>query len=246
MLAPVEITLLTCASQARRLPRRPSPALGIQNKPLPPSAQQSTTNSPNHPSLHPPPAGPAAHPTLGKPRQHLAEQTSNNPPRPQNLDMADAAPAKKIWLASNDNATIEVDRVVAERSMLIKNLLEDTGDDSISQENPIPIPNLGLASCRSARPRSRRGPSIPDAARRSTRPFSGRSSSGASTTRATLSLPPTTITTLVRRRPTSKSGTRSSCRWTRRCSSRSFSYANPHSGAAPRSLSIPCVFAPAC
>lgn len=34
------------------------------------------------------------------------------------------------------------DRVVAERSMLIKNMLEDVGDDSIRQDNPIPIPNV--------------------------------------------------------------------------------------------------------
>jgi S-phase kinase-associated protein 1 len=57
--------------------------------------------------------------------------------------MAESAP-KKVWLASNDNATIEVERVVAERSMLIKNLLEDTGDDAISQSNPIPIPNVSF------------------------------------------------------------------------------------------------------
>jgi len=59
--------------------------------------------------------------------------------------MSDAAPPKKIWLGSNDNATIEVERAVAERSMLIKNLLEDTGDENISQSNPIPIPNVSLA-----------------------------------------------------------------------------------------------------
>ena len=58
--------------------------------------------------------------------------------------MSDAAPPKKIWLGSNDNATIEVERAVAERSMLIKNLLEDTGDDTISASNPIPIPNVCL------------------------------------------------------------------------------------------------------
>lgn len=81
--------------------------------------------------------------------------------------MADSTAASKIWLASNDNAQIEVgkfsrhrgrivrlalstalrmlmnfpDRAVAERSMLIKNMLEDVGDESISQDTPIPIPN---------------------------------------------------------------------------------------------------------
>jgi S-phase kinase-associated protein 1 len=62
--------------------------------------------------------------------------------------MSDSAGAKKIWLASNDNATIEVERAVAERSMLIKNLLDDTGDDAISASNPIPIPNVNEAVLR--------------------------------------------------------------------------------------------------
>jgi S-phase kinase-associated protein 1 len=85
--------------------------------------------------------------------------------------MATDAPAQKVWLASNDSATIEVgtfrdvgtavdpfpeapsrnkanpvfaDRVVAERSMLIKNMLDDVGDEMIRQDNPIPIPNVRL------------------------------------------------------------------------------------------------------
>jgi hypothetical protein len=37
---------------------------------------------------------------------------------------------------------MSADRVVAERSMLIKNMLEDVGDESIRQDNPIPIPNV--------------------------------------------------------------------------------------------------------
>ncbi|KAL2213612.1 E3 ubiquitin ligase SCF complex, Skp subunit [Sarocladium strictum] len=56
--------------------------------------------------------------------------------------------AQKVWLASNDAATIEVDRVVAERSMLIKNMLDDVGDESIRQDNPIPIPNVNEAVLR--------------------------------------------------------------------------------------------------
>lgn len=32
--------------------------------------------------------------------------------------------------------------------MLIKNMLEDVGDDAISQENPIPIPNVCVAASR--------------------------------------------------------------------------------------------------
>ncbi|KAG6038094.1 E3 ubiquitin ligase complex SCF subunit scon-3 [Claviceps citrina] len=56
--------------------------------------------------------------------------------------MAEEGSVRKVWLVSNDNATIEVDRVVAERSMLIKNMLDDLGDESISPTNPIPIPNV--------------------------------------------------------------------------------------------------------
>ncbi|SPO02756.1 probable SKP1 - kinetochore protein complex CBF3, subunit D [Cephalotrichum gorgonifer] len=58
--------------------------------------------------------------------------------------MADPKPvtSRKTWLASNDGVVKEVDRAVAERSMLIKNMLEDLGDESISKDNPIPIPNV--------------------------------------------------------------------------------------------------------
>ncbi|CEI38979.1 hypothetical protein FVEN_g10062 [Fusarium venenatum] len=62
--------------------------------------------------------------------------------------MSESTSVEKIWLASNDSAVIEVDRVVAERSMLIKNMLEDVGDDSITQANPIPIPNVNEAVLR--------------------------------------------------------------------------------------------------
>jgi S-phase kinase-associated protein 1 len=62
--------------------------------------------------------------------------------------MAAAKTEQKIYLASNDNATIEVDRDVADRSMLIKNMLEDIGDENISQSNPIPIPNVNEAILR--------------------------------------------------------------------------------------------------
>ncbi|KAM7185663.1 Skp1 family, dimerization domain containing protein [Rhypophila sp. PSN 637] len=46
-----------------------------------------------------------------------------------------------ITLQSNDNAMIPVERCVAERSMLIKNMIEDLGDEMITNE-PIPIPNV--------------------------------------------------------------------------------------------------------
>jgi len=48
---------------------------------------------------------------------------------------------QKVTLASNEGSHIEVDRVVAERSMLIKNLIDDLGDDAIAN-SPIPIPNV--------------------------------------------------------------------------------------------------------
>ncbi|CAF3440511.1 E3 ubiquitin ligase complex SCF subunit scon-3 [Fusarium graminearum] len=61
--------------------------------------------------------------------------------------MSESTSPQKVWLASNDSANIEVDRVVAERSMLIKNMLEDVGDE-ITQGNPIPIPNVNEAVLR--------------------------------------------------------------------------------------------------
>ncbi|KAG6001575.1 E3 ubiquitin ligase complex SCF subunit scon-3, partial [Claviceps pusilla] len=62
--------------------------------------------------------------------------------------MAETSPAQKVWLESNDHATIEVDRVVIERSMLIKTMLDDLGDESISPTNAIPIPNVNEAVLR--------------------------------------------------------------------------------------------------
>ncbi|KAI1020497.1 hypothetical protein LB504_010177 [Fusarium proliferatum] len=62
--------------------------------------------------------------------------------------MSDSTSTQKVWLASNDSAIIEVDRVVAERSMLIKNMLEDIGDEGINAGNPIPIPNVNEAVLR--------------------------------------------------------------------------------------------------
>ncbi|KAH7038222.1 S-phase kinase-associated protein 1A [Microdochium trichocladiopsis] len=53
--------------------------------------------------------------------------------------MADSAPVK-IKLQSNDQHLIEVDQQVAERSLLIKNMLEDLGDAAVGQT--IPIPNV--------------------------------------------------------------------------------------------------------
>ena len=75
-----------------------------------------------------------------------------------------ATEVQKVTLTSNEGSTIEVgtsplpksqhrlcqrrpcsnrltDRPVAERSMLIKNLIEDLGDEAIAS-SPIPIPNV--------------------------------------------------------------------------------------------------------
>jgi len=51
-----------------------------------------------------------------------------------------AAESTKITLVSNDGAEVTVDRQVAERSMLIKNMMEDLGDAAMT--NAVPIPNV--------------------------------------------------------------------------------------------------------
>ncbi|KAK7940883.1 Skp1 family- dimerization domain-containing protein [Apiospora aurea] len=45
-----------------------------------------------------------------------------------------------VRLQSNDNQVMDVDKAVAERSLLIKNMLEDLGDAAASEI--IPIPNV--------------------------------------------------------------------------------------------------------
>ncbi|KAK4192023.1 Skp1 family, dimerization domain-containing protein [Podospora australis] len=47
----------------------------------------------------------------------------------------------QISLMSNDGTTIRVDRAVAERSILIKNLIDDLGEDSVADQ-AIPINNV--------------------------------------------------------------------------------------------------------
>ena len=46
---------------------------------------------------------------------------------------------KKVKITTSDGAPLETDRDVAERSILIKNLLEDLGGDN---DEAIPIPNV--------------------------------------------------------------------------------------------------------
>lgn len=52
---------------------------------------------------------------------------------------ANSAP-KTVTLKANDGLEITVDREVAERSMLIKNLLEDLGN--MAFDTPVPLPNV--------------------------------------------------------------------------------------------------------
>ncbi|ATZ47913.1 Bcskp1 [Botrytis cinerea B05.10] len=54
--------------------------------------------------------------------------------------------ATTIKLVSNDNVEVVVERSVAERSMLIKNMLDDLGDGVL--ETPVPIPNVNEAVLR--------------------------------------------------------------------------------------------------
>lgn len=52
---------------------------------------------------------------------------------------APAEDKKQVTLTTSDQVEIKVDREVAERSILIKNLLEDLGGDT---QEAIPIPNV--------------------------------------------------------------------------------------------------------
>ena len=54
---------------------------------------------------------------------------------------ADAATAKAtVKLQSSDNQILTVEKDVAERSILIKNMIDDVGDEAITEA--IPIPNV--------------------------------------------------------------------------------------------------------
>jgi len=60
--------------------------------------------------------------------------------------MSTEAKVTTITLVSNDNVAIDVERPVAERSMLVKNMMEDLGDAAIG--TPVPIPNVNEAVLR--------------------------------------------------------------------------------------------------
>jgi S-phase kinase-associated protein 1 len=44
----------------------------------------------------------------------------------------------KVTLTSSDNTNFSVEKAVAERSVLLKNMLEDVGES----DTPIPLPNV--------------------------------------------------------------------------------------------------------
>jgi hypothetical protein len=67
-------------------------------------------------------------------QQHTIEDTHIN----MSTSAAPVAKENQLTLTTSDNATVPVDREVAERSILIKNLLEDIGES----DEPIPIPNV--------------------------------------------------------------------------------------------------------
>jgi len=54
--------------------------------------------------------------------------------------MSDRA-LSQVILASADGAHITIDRAVADRSILLKNMIEDLGEDSV-QNTPVPLPNV--------------------------------------------------------------------------------------------------------
>ena len=113
--------------------------------------------------------------------------------------------------------TYQIERAVAERSILIKNLLEDIGSDDMTEAVPIPNVSFHNTQLRDAVARNLHMSS------RSTKPCSTRSSSGAPTTKETPPPPPRMMRTLARRPPISMSGTKSLCKLTRKCFLRSFS-----------------------
>jgi len=86
------------------------------------------------------------HHTLGHPRHqttHDKKQSLLQIHAKLTDKMSDNADMKvsNVRLLSNDGATLTIDRAVAERSVLIKNLIEDLGDEAVVSE-PIPIPNV--------------------------------------------------------------------------------------------------------
>jgi S-phase kinase-associated protein 1 len=65
--------------------------------------------------------------------------------------MAETTDSNLVHLTTSDNQPLKVERKVAERSILIKNLLEDLGGES---NESIPIPNVRSQSPHSSQPES--------------------------------------------------------------------------------------------
>ena len=57
------------------------------------------------------------------------------------------AQLKRVVLQSNDNVRVEVDRDVAERSILLKNMISDIGEEAF-YDQPVPLPNVNEAVLR--------------------------------------------------------------------------------------------------
>ena len=136
-----------------------------------------------------------------------------------------------VSLVSNDGTTIICgklhqpylhyvltlpDRQTAERSLLIKNMLDDFGTEGTPEES-VPVPNE--SRIRAAVSSASSFTSTNDM-NRLTNLFFAKSQTGASTTATTNHRPTTTNLILAGRPRISTSGTRSLCRSTKRCSSR--------------------------
>jgi len=53
----------------------------------------------------------------------------------------------KVLLQSSDGVQVQVDREVAERSILLKNMIEDLGEENVGSQ-PVPLPNVNEAVLR--------------------------------------------------------------------------------------------------
>lgn len=114
----------------------PLPILTFTNKP-------EVTYKPSSPALPVSPTHSRAT-TRSKPQPHTHPHTTAYPTSTYTLLTMSTAEAsgessQKIKITTSDSIDMEVDRQVAERSILIKNLLEDLGGDN---EESIPIPNV--------------------------------------------------------------------------------------------------------
>jgi len=63
-------------------------------------------------------------------------------------------PLEKVILQSSDGTQITVDREVADRSVLLKNLIEDLGEENVGN-TPVPLPNVSSSAHRRGVPRLR-------------------------------------------------------------------------------------------